>query len=138
MNPAHANALTELLETAVSNSFSGVSIGLFPESPDYALRSAQRAGSNYVVYPRLLAWDDRLGTLTEILTSLRQDSNEEIVAKVGLDHALVQLIILDTMSGKQVDIARIESGSGWLSLYDDEPATILLPGLLEYFDSLRV
>jgi hypothetical protein len=138
VNPAHANALTDLLETAVSNSFSGVRIGLFPESPDYALRSAQRAGSNYVVYPRLLAWDDRLGTWTEILTSLRQDSNEEIVAKVGLDHALVQLIILDTMSGKQVDIARIESGSGWLSLYDDQPATILLPGLLEYFDSLRV
>ena len=50
----------------------------------------------------------------------------------------MQLIILDTMSGKQVDIARIESGSGWLSLYGDKPATILLPGLLEYFDSLRV
>ena len=138
VSPEHANTLTTLLETAVSNNFNGVRIGLFPESPDYALRSAQRAGSNYVVYPRLLRWDDRLGSWTEILGSLRQDSNEEIVASVGLDQALVQLIIADTMSGKQVDIARIESGSGWLSLYGDKPATILLPGLLEYFDSLRV
>ena len=76
VSPEHANTLTTLLETAVNNSFNGVRIGLFPESPDYALRSAQRASSNYVVYPRLLRWDDRLGSWTEILGSLRQDSNE--------------------------------------------------------------
>lgn len=138
VSPEHANTLTSLLESAVSNSFNGVRVGLFPESPAYALSSAKRAGSNYVIYPRLLRWDDRHGTWTEILTSLREDTNEEIVASFGLDQALVQLIILDTTSGKQVDIARIESGSGWLSLYDDRPETILLPGLLEYFDSLRV
>ena len=134
----HANTLTNLLETAVSSNFSGVRVGLFPESPAYALNSAQRSGINYVVYPRLLRWDDRLGNWTEILTSLRQDSNEEIVASFGLDKAQVQLIILDTVSGKQVDIVRIDSGSGWLSLYADKPESILLPGLLEYFDSLRV
>ncbi len=137
-NPEHANALIGLLETAISNSFSGVRIGLFPESTDFALRSAQRAGSNYVVYPRLLRWDDRLGTWTEVMTSLRQDSNEDIVAGFGLDQALVQLIIIDANSGKQVDLARIESGSGWLSLYGDNPATILLPSLMEYFSSLKV
>lgn len=137
-NPEHANVLIQLLETAIGNSFSGVRIGLFPESADFALRSAQRAGSNYVVYPRLLRWDDRLGTWSEIMTSLRQDSNQDIVDGFGLDQALVQLIIIDANSGKQVDLARIESASGWLSLYGDDPATILLPSLMEYFSSLRV
>ncbi len=134
----HSTVLTRTVSTALAASFVSVRTGLFPESMEFALLSARSAGANFVVYPKLLIWDDKLGTWGEILESLRYDSNSEIVAGFGLDKALVQLIILDVPSGAMVDLVQVQAGSGLLSLYADRPESVLLPTLEAYFSELAL
>jgi hypothetical protein len=130
--------LTTVVEEAALRHFRRVRIGLFPESLDYSLTSASMAGANYVIYPTLLTWDDNLGTWTEIAQSLLNDSTDEIVTSFGLDQVAVQIIILDTATGNMVDLVKVESESGFFSLYGDQPGALLAPALENYFSNLAL
>ncbi|MCH7815028.1 MAG: DUF4823 domain-containing protein [Proteobacteria bacterium] len=134
----HSKVLTAAVENAILTSFSQVRTGLYPESVDFSLVSAGMAGANFVIYPKLLHWDDKLGSWSEIIASLRNDSSQGIVSKFGLDRVVVQIIILDVASGSLVDFVQVEAGSGLLSLYGDQPGSLLLPVLQAYFEKLAL
>ncbi|NKB31815.1 MAG: DUF4823 domain-containing protein [Pseudomonadales bacterium] len=133
-----AAGLSQLVEQAITDHFSAVRGGLYPESLNNSLASAKMAGSQFVIYPKLLVWDDKLGTWAEIFYSLRNHSNQQIVAGFGLDRAAVQIIILDVASGDLVDFVQVEAGSGLFSLYGDQPANLILPTLSDYFSKLAM
>ena len=134
----HSKLLSDVIGAALSANFSQVRSGVFPESLEMSLLSARGAAANFVIYPKLLIWDDKLGTWREILDSLRNDSSQQIVDGFGLDRALVQLVIIDVPTGSMVDLVQLEAGSGVFSLYGDRPELLLLPTLEEYFAKLAV
>jgi hypothetical protein len=133
-----ASGLSQIIEHAVGNHFSAIRSGLYPESIENSLASAQMAGSQFVIYPKLMVWDDKLGTWTEILNSLRNKSNQQILAEIGLDRAAVQIIILDVANEELVDFVLVEAGSGLFSLYGDNPSSLIMSPLSEFFSQLAV
>ena len=138
LNAESASGLSQLIEQAISKHFSAIRSGVYPESIDNSLASAHMAGTQFVIYPKLMVWDDKLGTWTEILYSLRNNSNQQIMAGIGLDRAAVQIIILDVASGELVDFVVVEAGSGLFSLYGDNPASLIISPLSEFFSQLAV
>ena len=129
-------ALTDTLHNALQANFSQVRVGIYPESVEAALRTAAMTANQYLVYPHLLVWDDRNSTWTEIFTSLRTQSNESIVAGIGLDKISLKLTIYDVVSGDQVDRVQIDASSGIVDLYNDQPPGLLAPALDSYFSAL--
>jgi len=134
----NSTLLTRLVEQSMRQHFGSVRQGLYPESLENSIRSAKMTGSQFVVYPKVLRWDDKLGTWTEIFYSLRNQSNSEIVEGFGLDRAAVQIIILDASSGAVVDFVHLEAGSGLFGLYGDRPESLIVPTLSDYFGQLAL
>lgn len=134
----NAIALSRLVERSMSQHFGLIRQGLYPESLENSLASAQMAGSQFVVYPRILRWDNKHGTWSEIFYALRNDSNEDIVAGFGLDRAAVQIIIIDVSSGEMMDFVQVEAGSGLFGLYGDTPDSLISSALSSYFAQIAL
>ena len=130
--------VTSLVAAALNRQFSDIRVGGMPESLGLSITSARMAGANFVIYPKVLLWDDRVGTWGEIYRSLHSNGSEEIVQSFGLDRARLQIIIMDATNNIMVDLVEVEADSGLLSLYADQPGTLLIPALEDYFSKLAL
>ena len=134
--PGAGAALTDALERSLQANFAQVRVGIYPESVEASMRTASMTAHQYLVYPHLLVWDDRNSTWTEIFSSLRNQSNEQIVEGIGLDRVSLKLTIYDVTTGNQIDRVQIEASSGLLGMYGDKPPQLLAPALNSYFSAL--
>lgn len=139
MEPGQAGAgaaLTDALQAALQANFAQVRVGIYAESVEASMRTASMTAHQYLVYPHLLVWDDRNSTWTEILSSLRNQRNEQIVEGIGLDRVSLKLTIYDVTTGNQIDRVQIDASSGLLGMYGDHPPLLLAPALNSYFSAL--
>ncbi len=76
-----------------------ISVGAREETLSQAVESARRLGAEYVVYPRILLWEDRLGE------------------KTGLpDRVAIHISVIDAARGESVDRRIVEATGrsyGW-------------------------
>jgi len=91
---------------------------------------------DFVMYPRVQLWEDTVGTWTEIADTLRYRSGQEVHDAFGLDRARIQLTVLDTTTGRIVDVVSINTRAGILGLYEETPDRLLVAALGRYVDSL--
>lgn len=86
---------THSIASALPNE--AITTGVREETLTQAVESARRLGVDYVVYPRILLWEDRAGE------------------KTGLpDRIAIQILLVDAVRGESVDRRIVEAtGSTW-------------------------
>ena len=89
------------------------------------MAQARTAGANYLLYARFAAADDRIGTTDEW-------QDQEALDRLGVDHSVVQLMLIETNTRYLVDTAQIRSRGGFLTFYDAKPEDLLAPPLRDY------
>ncbi|MES2818413.1 MAG: DUF4823 domain-containing protein [Pseudomonadota bacterium] len=96
-----------------------------PAGLEEALTQARAEGAHYLLYTRFAAADDRIGTLEEW-------EDQEALDRLGVDHSVIQLMLIETNTRYLVDTARIRSRGGFLTLYDTQPEQLIGKPLHDY------
>jgi len=130
------DSLSALLTGEVRRQFPRVLRAERSETLFDARQSATRNRIDFVIYPRVLLWEDTVGTWAEIADTLRYRTRKEVQEAFGLDRARIQLTVLDTTTGRIVDVVSIETRAGALGLYEESPDRLLVAALGRYVDSL--
>lgn len=100
-----------------------------PAGLDAAMGQARAAGADYLLYGRFAAADDRIGTTDEW-------QDQEALDRLGVDHGVVQLMLIETSTRYLVDSAQIRSRGGVFNFYDARPQDLLAAPLRDYARSL--
>lgn len=95
-----------------------------------ALAQARTAGAHYLLYARLAAADDRIGTREEW-------EEQESLSRLGVDSGVVHLQLIEVATGYPVDTVRIRPRGGLLSVYDTAPEDLIGPPLRQYARNLQ-
>lgn len=136
LNTANSDALTNVIQQAIRASFPQSQVAMLPETLAQARLKADSIGADFLVFPSIIVWNDKIGGWSELYSTLRYDSNGQIVSKFGLDKAQVQIIIVHAATGSVFDVIKLQASSGVLTLYGDSPDSILLPELKSVFADL--
>ena len=96
-----------------------------PAGLEEALAQASAAGAHYLLYLRFAAADDRIGSFDEL-------NEQRALDRLGVDSAVVQLMLLETATRYLVDTARIRSRGGLLGVYQASPEQLLQAPLRDY------
>lgn len=96
-----------------------------PAGLDESLSQARAAGANYLLYARFANADDRIGTQEEW-------EDQEALDRLGVDHSVIQVMLIETNTRYLVDTVRVRSRGGFLTLYDNKPEDLLGPPMQEY------
>ena len=134
--PVPEDSLSLLLSGEVRRQFPRVLRAEGSETLFDARQSAVRNRIDFVIFPRILLWEDTVGTWRELADTLRHRSGSELQDAFGLDRARIQLTVLDVTTGRVVDVVAIDTRAGLLGLYDDSPDRLLVAALGRYVDSL--
>jgi hypothetical protein len=100
-----------------------------PLGLDESFVQAREAGAHYLLYSRFAYADDRIGTVEEW-------EDQEALDRLGIDSGVIQLMLIETNTHYLVDIARIRSRGGFLTLYDAKPEDLIGPPLQDYAQRL--
>lgn len=128
--------VSDLLMSEIGLRFPRVLRAAEAESIFSARQSAASSGLDYVVYPRLLLWEDTAGTWSEIADTLRYTDGPALLKGFGLDRTRLQLTLLEVNSGRIMDVVAIDSRGGLLALYQESPQRLLASALGLYVESL--
>lgn len=134
--PTPDDSLSIMLAGEVRRQFPRVLRAERSETLFDARQSATRNRIDFVIYPRILLWEDTIGTWTEMADTLRYRDGKELQEAFGLDRARIQLTVLDTTTGRVVDVVSINTRAGLLSLYEETPDRLIVTALGRYVDSL--
>lgn len=96
-----------------------------PLGLEEAMTQARGAGAHYLLYTRFAAADDRIGTGDEW-------ADQEALDRLGVDHSVLQLMLIETNTRYLVDTARIRSRGGFLTFYDNQPEALIAEPLQDY------
>jgi hypothetical protein len=130
------NAVSDVLADEISLRFPRVLRASAPQSMFEARMSAISSGIDYVVYPRVLVWQDTAGTWSEIADALRYQHPASVEDGFGLDRTRLHLTLIESGSGRIMDVIQIESRAGIVSLYEETPQRLLVAAVGRYVDSL--
>lgn len=100
-----------------------------PAGLEESMGQARAAGAHYLLYARFASADDRIGTVEEW-------EDQEALDRLGRDHGVIQLMLIETNTRYLVDTARIRNRGGFLTFYDAKPEDLIGPPLDEYARSL--
>jgi hypothetical protein len=100
-----------------------------PLALDVAMGDARAAGADYLLYGRYAAADDRISNTDEW-------QDQEALDRLGVDHGVVQVMLIETTTRYLVDSAQIRSRGGLFNFYDAKPQDLLAGPLRDYARSL--
>ncbi|MDX1489851.1 MAG: DUF4823 domain-containing protein [Pseudohongiellaceae bacterium] len=130
------NAVSNVLVDEIGVRFPRVLRAQEPQTMFDARMSAISNGIDYVVYPRLLVWQDTAGTWTELADALRYHHPSNVEDSFGLDRARLHLTLMEAGSGRIIDVVQIESRAGLATLYEESPDRLLVAAVGRYVDTL--
>ncbi len=128
--------VADLLANEISKQFPRVMRATNSETLFDARQSALNNRIDFVVYPRIYVWEDTIGTWSELADALRYRRAAEMGAAFGLDHARLQLTLLDATSGRILDVVSIATRAGVFNLYEENPQRLLASAVGRYVDTL--
>lgn len=96
-----------------------------PLGLDEALQEAKGFGAHYLLYGRFASAEENIGNWEE------WEEREEFT-RIGRDHAILHLMLIETSTGYLVDTARIKSRGGFLTFYDKDAEDLLRRPLTDY------
>ena len=128
--------LADVLASEIGRKFPRVMRAAATETLFDARQSALDYRIDFVVYPRIYVWEDTVGTWSEIADALRYRQAQNMGAAFGLDKARLQLTLMDSTSGRILDVVSIDTRAGILDLYAENPQRLLASAVGRYVDSL--
>jgi hypothetical protein len=96
-----------------------------PMGLEQALDQAYILGMDYLLYTRFARAEDQIGDREHWEDSRR-------VEDIGVDRAVLHLILMETATRRMVDFAVVKTRGGFLQFYQSEPADLLRPPLEDY------
>ncbi|WP_022962422.1 DUF4823 domain-containing protein [Halopseudomonas pelagia] len=96
-----------------------------PLGLEEALEQAYLHRSDYLLYTRFARADDAVG-------DAEHWNESRDLADVGLDRAVLQMMLMETSTRQLVDFAVVETRGGFLQFYQAEPEDLLRPPLEDY------
>ncbi len=112
-------ATSQIIMDEFSKYFADVAKGKSPEAYEEALKSALYNGYKYLIFPSIEQWEDHLTEITEIR-----------------DKVKVKIIVAETLSGNQLDLAMISGKSKLYTIGGDYPQDLLATLIRIYVDEL--
>lgn len=134
--PLVEDQLADLLTNEISRKFPRVMRAVQTETLFDARQSALNHRIDFVVYPRIYVWEDTVGTWSEIADAFRYREAQSMGSAFGLDRARLQLTLLDSTSGRILDVVSIDTRAGILDLYEENPQRLLAGAVGRYVSSL--
>ncbi|MGJ8690016.1 MAG: DUF4823 domain-containing protein [Gammaproteobacteria bacterium] len=134
--PLVEDQVADLVSNEISRKFPRVMRASAAETLFAARQSALDYRIDFVVYPRIYVWEDTVGTWSEIADALRYRKADNMGSSFGLDRARLQLTLLDSTSGRIIDVVSIETRAGILGLYEENPQRLLAGAVGRYVSSL--
>lgn len=129
-NPyARPNVVAEEAFAAAVEVFPIVRRAQQPLGLEEALAEARSYGYDYLLYTRFASAEDAVGSVEQWEESGQWDD-------VGLDRAILQLMVFEVGTRHLVDYARIETRGGFLQFYKASPDDLLRPPLQDYTGQL--
>ncbi|MEL0169570.1 MAG: DUF4823 domain-containing protein [Pseudomonadaceae bacterium] len=129
-NPyARPNVVAEEAFAAAVEVFPIVRRAQQPLGLEEALAQARSYGYDYLLYTRFASAEDAVGSVEQWEESGQWDD-------VGLDRAILQLMVFEVGTRHLVDYARIETRGGFLQFYKASPDDLLRPPLQDYTGQL--
>lgn len=122
--------LTSDLAVSLNQVFANTGNADDPQSLPHALDAGHHHGAQFLIYPQLAVYSNKLSSYVEI------DEDFEDYRQIGLDRAVLLLKLFDIHSGKLLDITKLEMRSGWLTLERATPSDLFEDAFLAYADSL--
>lgn len=129
-NPyARPNVVAEEAFAAAVEVFPIVRRAEQPLGLEEALTEARSYGYDYLLYTRFASAEDAVGSVEQWEDSGRWED-------LGLDRAVLQLMVFEVGTRHLVDYARIETRGGFLQFYKASPDDLLRPPLQDYTGQL--
>jgi hypothetical protein len=122
--------LKEELSLALNQSFVTVRQSEQERSINQALEDARVHGIDYVVYPQLAVYKNKISSLIEL------DEDFEDYTQLGFDRFGVLLKLYDVQASKIVDVTQVQASSGLLSIARSTPASLFDGAFKVYSESL--
>lgn len=122
--------LKEDLAQALNQTFADVKQSDQERSLKEALTDARVNRINYVLYPQLSIYQNKISSMVEL------DEDYEDYADVGFDRFGVLLKLYDVNSGALVDTTQLQASSGLVSISRATPASLFEEAFLAYAESL--
>ncbi len=122
--------LASQLCRGVNHNFLRTQCGLDIETLDQALVSAQQQHADYLFYPRVQHWKDRVDSGREVREQLHSKADER---SWGLDSMRVEVSVLDARSGRHVDTLLVSGRAGIAQWGRHTPADMMGDALAEVF-----
>ncbi len=112
-------ATAQIITNEFSKFFSNVATGTGLETYDEAMKSALYGGHKYLIYPSIKQWEDHVTEVTEIR-----------------DKVKLKVIVVETLSGDQLDSVIISGKSKFFTIGGDQPQDLLATPVRIYANSL--
>lgn len=122
--------LKEDLALALNQTFADVKQSDQERSLKEALTDARVNHINYVLYPQLSIYQNKISSLVEL------DEDYDDYAKIGFDRFSVLLKLYDVNSGVLIDNTQLKSSSGLVSVSRVTPANLFQKAFMSYAESL--
>ena len=122
--------LASQLCRSVNRNFVRTQCGLDIETLDQALTSAVQQHADYLFYPRVQHWQDRVDSGREVREQLHSNAHER---SWGLDSMSVEVLVLDARTGRHVDTLYVTGRSGIAQWGRHTPADMMGDALAEVF-----
>lgn len=124
--------LTTDLAGAMNNVFINVAHANDPLNLPDAFQLARQSKKDYVIYPQLAVYSNKLSSLVEI------DEDFEDYRQVGFDRLVLLLKLYDATSQDLIDVSQIKARSGLIAIERATPSSLFNEAFLAYADSLVV
>ncbi len=112
-------ATTQIIANNFSTYLSKITKGNAPESYDKTMETALYTGHRYLIRPSIIQWEDHITDTTEIPNKIK-----------------IEIVVIDTLSGKQIDSVIIKGKSKISPNAGDTPRDLLRTPVRIYVDSL--
>lgn len=148
-------AVTNSLKKSLDYFFNSATVGSNGETLNESLKSTQRKGLNYLVYPTLEVWDENLDQWVsyshEVIPQTHPVENQSGLLgakswKAGKTNAVsdsqtndqikLELVIIDVINGSQIDAIQIKTKVGFFSDSHDRPLEALDEPLMSLMEQL--
>lgn len=122
--------LSEALAHSLERQQANLITGRKPVNLQQAFTAARHNRCTYLIYPRLLTASDSIGSLQEL------DADMEAFPGMGSDYVVVQLAVYEVSSKKRIDTFVLQSQSGWLAFYRQQPEVLMAEGFDRFSEQL--
>lgn len=125
--PQKLNRLVkDSLSLSLGQRFARVGASRDPVSLDLAMLEARQQGYAYMVYPKLIRYENHINSIMEM------DEEMERYDQLGQDIVVLTFILMDVTTQRMVDSSIVSISGGYLHMYHQSPSDLIAVASNQY------